>query len=96
MVKDSTEMKELVEEFIKITSINYEDQTEKIKEKSQAIEWQYRVGANVIVSKNINRKDRIHLNVNMRFPPEDSKLLVMSNASFSNFILFFAIISNIC
>ena len=96
MVKDPIKMKELVEEFIKITSINYEDQTEKIKEKSHAIEWQYRVGANVIVSKNINRNDRIHLNVNMRLPPEDSKLLVMSNASFSKAIMEISEICTIC
>jgi len=83
MVKTSEQMKVLVEEYIKITNINYEDQTEKIREKSKEIEWQFRVGTNVIVSKNENRADRIHLNVNMRFPPEDSKLLVIKNPSFS-------------
>lgn len=96
MTKTSNEMKMLVEEYIKITSINYEDQTEKVKEKSQMIEWQYRVGANVIVTKNVNREDRIHLNVNMRFPPEDSKLLIMSNASFSKAIMEISEICTIC
>ncbi|MBS1268925.1 MAG: hypothetical protein MAG458_01661 [Nitrosopumilus sp.] len=96
MTKTSNEMRMLVEEYIKITSINYEDQTEKVKEKSQMIEWQYRVGANVIVTKNVNREDRIHLNVNMRFPPEDSKLLIMSNASFSKAIMEISEICTIC
>ncbi len=96
MTKTSQEMKELVEEFIKVTNIKYEDQTEKIKEKSQAIEWQFRVGANVIVSKNTNRQDRIHLNVNMRFPPDDAKLLIMKNPSFSKAIMEISEICTIC
>ena len=96
MAKTSQQMKELVEEFIKITNINYEDQSQKIKEKSQAIEWQYRVGANVIVSKNVNRDDRIYLNVNMRFSPEDSKLLIMTNPSFSKAIMETSQICTIC
>ena len=76
MTKTSLEMKKLVEEFIKITNVKYEDQTEKIKEKSDLVDWQFHVGTNVIVSKNSNREDRVHVNVNMRFSPEDSKLLL--------------------
>jgi hypothetical protein len=93
MTKTSEEMKTLVEDFIKITNINYEDQTEKVREKSKMVEWQFRVGTNVIISKNANRTDRIHLNVNMRFPPEDSKLLIIKNPSFSKAIMG---ISEIC
>ncbi len=93
MIKTSEQMKTLVEDFIKITNINYEDQTEKVREKSKIIEWQFRVGTNVIISKNENRTDRIHLNVNMRFPPEDSKLLIIKNPSFSKAIME---ISEIC
>ena len=83
MTKTPQEMKDLVEEFIKVTNIKYEDQTEKIKEKSQIIDWQFHVGSNIIVSKNTNREDRVHVNVNMRFPSQDSELLVMKNPSFS-------------
>ena len=93
MAKTPQEMKDLVEEFIKVTKINYDDQTEKIKEKSQIIDWQFHVGSNVIVSKNANREDRVHINVNMRFPSQDSKLLVMKNPSFSKAIME---ISEIC
>ncbi len=93
MAKTSEQMKSLVEEFIKTTNINYEDQTEKVREKSKIVEWQFRVGVNVIVSKNANRDDRIHLNVNMRFPLEDSKLLTVKNPSFSKAIIE---ISEIC
>ena len=93
MTKTSQEMKDLVEEFIKVTNIKYEDQTEKIKEKSEIIDWQFHVGTNVIVSKNANRADRIHVNVNMRFPSQDTKLLVMKNQSFSKAIIE---ISEIC
>ncbi|MCV0392026.1 MAG: hypothetical protein K5790_01890 [Nitrosopumilus sp.] len=93
MAKTSEEMKKLVEEFIKITNVKYEDQTDKVREKSNLIEWQFHLGTNVIVSKNVNRQDRIHLNVNMRFPPNDSKLLVIKNPSFSKAVME---ISEIC
>ena len=93
MAKTAEQMKSLVESFIKITNINYEDQTEKIREKSKIIDWQFHVGTNVIVSKNTNREDRIHVNVNMRFPSQDAKLLVMKNPSFSKAIME---ISEIC
>jgi hypothetical protein len=96
MTKSSEEMKNLVEDFIKVTNINYEDQTEKIKEKSKIIDWQFHVGTNVIVSKNANREDRIHINVNMRFPPQDSKLLVMKNPSFSKAIMEISEICTVC
>ena len=52
MAKTSLEMKKLVEEFIKITNVKYEDQTEKIKEKSDLVDWQFHVGTNVVISKN--------------------------------------------
>ena len=93
MTKTSEQMKKLVEEFIKVTKINYEDQTKKVKEKSKIIDWQFHVGTNVIVNKNVNREDRIHININMRFPSQDAKLLVMKNPSFSKAIME---ISEIC
>ena len=51
---------------------------------------------NVIFSKNANREDRIHVNVNMRFPPEDSKLLVSKNPSFSKAVMEISEICAIC
>ena len=96
MTKTSLEMKKLVEEFIKITNVKYEDQTEKIKEKSNLIDWQFHVGTNVVISKNANREDRIHVNVNMRFPPEDSKLLISKNPSFSKAVMEISEICTIC
>ena len=96
MAKTTEQMKKLVEGFIKITNINYEDQTKKIREKSNLVEWQFRVGTNVIVSKNGNREDRIHLNVNMRFPKNDTKLLTIKNMSFSKTVMEISEICTIC
>ena len=96
MTKTAEQMKKLVEDFIKITNINYEDQTEKIREKSNLIDWQFRVGTNVIVSKNTNREDRIHLNVNMRFPKNDTKLLTIKNMSFSKTVMEISEICTVC
>jgi len=96
MVKTSEQMKKLVEYFIKVTNINYEDQTKKVREKSNLIDWQFHVGTNIIVSKNTNREDRIHVNVNMRFPSQDAKLLVMKNPSFSKAIMEISEICTIC
>ena len=93
MTKTSEEMKTMIEDFIKVTNVNYEDQTERVREKSKVIDWQFRVGTNVIVSKNANRTDRIHLNVNMRFSLDDAKLLIIKNPSFSKAIME---ISEIC
>ncbi|MDC1024257.1 hypothetical protein OAQ83_04135, partial [Nitrosopumilus sp.] len=77
-------------------NVKYEDQTEKVKEKSNLVDWQFHVGTNVIVSKNTNREDRIHVNVNMRFPAEDSKLLVSKNPSFSKAVMEISEICTIC
>ena len=96
MAKTSEQIKALVEDFIKITGVNYEDQTEKVREKSKIIEWQFHVGSNIVVSKNANRADRIHINVNMRFLPEDAKLLVVKNPSFSKTIMEISEICTIC
>ena len=96
MTKTSLEMKKLIEGFIEITNVKYEDQTEKIKEKSDLVDWQFHVGTNVIVSKNSNREDRVHVNVNMRFSPEDSKLLIKTNPSFSKAVMEISEICTIC
>ena len=96
MTKTSLEMKKLIEEFIKITNVKYEDQTEKIKGKSDLVDWQFHVGTNVIVSKNSNREDRVHVNVNMRFAPDDSKLLIKTNPSFSKAVMEISEICTIC
>ena len=96
MAMTSEEMRQAVDEYIRVTHINYEDQTAKVREKSSAVDWQFHVGANVIVSKNASRDDRIHISVNMRFPPQDSKLLVMKNPSFSKAIMETSEICTIC
>jgi len=83
MPKTSEQMKQMVEEYIKITKVKYEDQTQVVRSKTQTIDWQFYVGDNIIVSKNANREDRIHINVNMRFMPQDTKLLVPSNPAFA-------------
>ena len=83
MAKTSEEMKDLVDQYIKITGIKYEDQTQLVRSKTKTIEWQFHVGGNIIISKNANRNDRIHINVNMRFMPEDSKFLVPTNPAFA-------------
>lgn len=94
--KSSEEMKQLVEEFIRVTGINYQDQTNRVREKSGLIEWQFHVGTNVIVSKNANRRDRVHVNVNMRFTPNDAKLLTMGSPPFSKAIMEISEVCTIC
>lgn len=96
MSKTTEQMKHLVEEYIKTTGVKYEDQTEIVRNKTQSIEWQFHVGNNIIVSKNTNRQDRIHINVNMRFTPEDSKLLVPTNQAFAKAAIEISQICTIC
>lgn len=96
MPKTSEQMKQIVEEHIKITGVKYEDQTEMVRNKTKSIEWQFHVGNNIIISKNANRHDRIHVNVNMRFTPEDSKLLVPTNPAFTKAAIEISAICTIC
>lgn len=93
MAKTSEQMKQLITDYIKITGVKYEDQTALVRAKTQNIDWQFHVGNNIIVSKNSNRDDRIHINVNMRFMPEDTKLLVPANPAFAKASIE---ISNLC
>lgn len=95
-VKDVGDLKAIIEDFIRITNIDYEDQTEKIRQKSSVIEWQFRAGRKIVISKNVNRDDRIHLSVTMAFPREDAKVLVIKNPSFSKTVMQISEICTLC
>ncbi len=96
MTKTSEQMKSLVEGFIRITKIKYEDQSLIVRSKNKNIDWQFHVGDNVIVSKSANREDRIHINVNMRFMPEDTKFLTTTNPAFTKAAFEISEICTIC
>lgn len=96
MARTSDEMRALVGEFIRVTGISYEDQTEEVRKKSGVIEWQYRVGTNVIVSKNANRADRIHLNINMRFAPGDAGAMTGQNPAFARAVMEVSEVCTVC
>ncbi len=96
MPKTSEQMRQVAEEYIKITGVKYEDQTERVRSKTRNIDWQFHVGNSITISKNANRKDRIHINVNMRFMPEDSKFLVPTNPAFARAAIEISRICTIC
>ena len=89
-------MRQMVKEYIAVTGVKYEDQTEVVRSKTDKIDWQFHVGSNIIVSKNANRHDRIHVNVNMRFLPDEAKLLVPSNPAFTRAAMEASHIATVC
>ena len=90
------ELKARIEEFIRITGADYEDQTDRVRQKSSVIEWQFRVGRKVVISKNRNRDDRVHLSVTMVFPPGDARLFEVRNPSFSKAVMEISEICTVC
>lgn len=96
MAKTSEQMKALVEEFIKVTKTEYADQTRQARSRNPSTEWQFHVGDNITVNKNASRDDRIHISINARFTPEESKLMVQTNPIFSRASLKISEICAIC
>ncbi len=82
MQETNKELKQIVEEHIKILGAKYEDQTNVVKDKNQNIQWQFRVGSNFIVRKNTDNDGRVHVSVTLQFNPSDSKLLTSTNPTF--------------
>ena len=60
MVKSSTQMKNMVEDYFKNAGLKYVDSTEEMQKKNEKIEWQLVFGA-AHITKTTNRDDRLTL-----------------------------------
>jgi len=66
MAKSSDQMKNMVEDYIKITGLKCVDNTQKVKEKFPNVEWQLGVGK-ITINKTSERNDRITVSSSVRF-----------------------------
>jgi len=73
MVKTSDQLKNMTEEFMKITGVEYKDNTEKSQEKNPQIDWQFVLGKNIIITVVKKRADRVNFLSALRFSENDQK-----------------------
>lgn len=70
MVKSVSQMKNMIEDWIKVTGVKYIDSTEQIKSKNPQVEWQFVIGQALHVTKMSKRDDRITIHYAIGCPPE--------------------------
>ena len=59
MVKTSDQLKNMVEDYIKLTTVKYQDSTALAQKQVPTVEWQFIIGKALHVTKIKNRDDRI-------------------------------------
>lgn len=67
MVKTPSQMRNMVEDWWKITTNPYQDTTEKVQKKNPNIEWQFLFGQYMHVTKMKKRDDRIFIHAGLGF-----------------------------
>lgn len=70
MVKTSDQLKNIVEDYIKTTGVQYEDTTTQTQKLDPKIQWQFVAGKSINIRKLSNRDDRINLDYGIRLSPE--------------------------
>jgi len=95
MVKSHDQIKNMVEDYIKITGVNYKDTTEKIKEKNPDTAWQFVVGKGLHITMMKKRPDRILLHIPSIYDEKDLEgvnQVLQSDPEFANSINEFIIL----
>ncbi len=70
-------MKNIVEDYIKITKAQMKDSTVEIQEKNPNVDWQFLIGQALHVTKMQGRDDRIDIHLPINFSEDISKQLVV-------------------
>ncbi len=70
MVKSSTQMKNMIEDWIKIVGAKYEDSTKKVQPTHPQVEWQFLIGEALHITKTSKRNDRIDIHYALGFSKE--------------------------
>jgi len=70
MVKTPDQLKNMVEDYIKTTGIQYENTTSKVQKLDPKIQWQFVAGKSINIRKLSNRDDRINLDYAISLSPE--------------------------
>ncbi len=89
MVKTSEQLKNMAEDYIKITNTKYQNSTDQIREKNSDVDWQFVVGPSLHITMMKKRPDRILIHISVGFKEEDQKgvnQLALSDPEFINSI----------
>lgn len=70
MTKTSQQLKNMIEDWIKLVPITFQDSTEMVKSKDPNLEWQFLVGTALHITRMSNRQDRIFIHWSMSFADE--------------------------
>jgi len=86
MTKTFSQLKNIVEDWIKTTNAKFEDITQTEKPKQPRLEWAYKINNQIIVFMVEGREDRINIQTPIGFAPEHQK--ATSKLSDKDFIKF--------
>lgn len=96
MTKTSQQMKELVEEYVNVTKVKFDDVTTQAKEKSSAIEWQLHIGQALYVTKLSSRTDRLQMTFALRLPSEHVGKIITDSPSFEKIAMDVNYLATVC
>ncbi len=89
MTKTSSQIKNIVEEWLKITNANFEDITQSEKPKQPRLEWAYKINNIIIVYMMEGRTDRITIQTSIGFAAEHQKATSeLSDKDFLKFLIY--------
>ena len=86
-MKTSAQLKNMVEDYIKLTPVKYQDSTALVQKQNPEVEWQFIIGQALHVTKIKNRDDRITFSYGVGISPvhkESFKKLMQSEPEFIN------------
>jgi len=69
-VKTSNQIKNMVEDYIKLTTVKYQDSTALVQKQSPTVEWQFIIGKALHITKMKNRDDRIIFSYGVGIAPQ--------------------------
>ncbi|MCH6575228.1 MAG: DUF2299 family protein [Bacteroidetes bacterium] len=87
MTKTPEQLKNMVEDYIKTTTLKYEDRTKKSQKLDPRIQWQFVIAKFLTITKMSHRDDRIILNYGLKFSPEHQNASKnLSNEEWTDFV----------
>ncbi len=97
MTKTPDQLKNMVEDYIKITGVKYQDTTTLIQQKVPQIQWQFVIAPGLHVSKHESRDDRITFVYGIGIAPEhkeDFKKFLENEPEFINSLFELSILQD--
>lgn len=70
MVKTPDQLKNMIEDYIKTTGVQYENKTAQVQKIDPRIQWQFVAAKSITITKLSNRDDRINLDYGIGLSPQ--------------------------